>query len=100
MIADISRRACQFHHRRQRSRRRADRHPDVAKISFTGSTATGKKVMASAANTLKRITLEFGGNDAGIVLDDVDPKNRASDLRWRLPEQRPGLRRDQAPLCA
>jgi len=52
-------------------------HPDIRKISFTGSTATGKKVMASAAETLKRITLELGGNDAGIVLDDVDPKKIA-----------------------
>ncbi len=49
-------------------------HPDVAKISFTGSTATGKKVMASAADTLKRLTLELGGNDAAIVLDDADPE--------------------------
>lgn len=48
-------------------------HPDIAKISFTGSTATGKKVMATAADTLKRVTLELGGNDAAIVLDDVDP---------------------------
>lgn len=48
-------------------------HPDVAKIAFTGSTATGKKVMAAAAGTLKRVTLELGGNDAAIVLDDVDP---------------------------
>jgi acyl-CoA reductase-like NAD-dependent aldehyde dehydrogenase len=48
-------------------------HPDVAKVSFTGSTATGKKVLASAAGTLKRVTLELGGNDAAIVLDDVDP---------------------------
>lgn len=52
-------------------------HPDVAKISFTGSTATGRKVMASASNTLKRVTLELGGNDAGIVLGDVDPKKVA-----------------------
>lgn len=52
-------------------------HRDVAKISFTGSTVTGKKVMASAADTLKRLTLELGGNDAGIVLDDVDPKKVA-----------------------
>jgi len=52
-------------------------HPDIRKISFTGSTATGKKVMASAAETLKRITLELGGNDPGIVLDDVDPKKIA-----------------------
>ncbi|HEY4258712.1 MAG TPA: aldehyde dehydrogenase family protein [Schlesneria sp.] len=49
-------------------------HADVAKIAFTGSTATGKKVMASAAGTLKRITLELGGNDAAIVLGDIDPK--------------------------
>ena len=55
-------------------------HPDVRKISFTGSTATGAKVMAGAAATLKRITLELGGNDAGIVLDDVDPKTAAPQL--------------------
>ncbi|KRB85537.1 aldehyde dehydrogenase [Sphingomonas sp. Root710] len=53
------------------------RHPDVRKISFTGSTATGIKVMAGAAGTLKRLTLELGGNDAGIVLDDADPKKIA-----------------------
>jgi len=41
------------------------KHPDIRKISFTGSTATGQKVMASTAQTLKRITLERGGNDAG-----------------------------------
>ena len=52
-------------------------HPDVRKISFTGSTATGAKVMAGAAGLLKRITLELGGNDAGIVLNDVDPKETA-----------------------
>tara|TARA_R110000824_G_scaffold118960_15_gene272354 strand:+ start:45136 stop:46539 length:1404 start_codon:yes stop_codon:yes gene_type:complete len=55
-------------------------HPDVRKISFTGSTATGSKVMAGAAATLKRITLELGGNDAGIVLDDVNPKETAPAL--------------------
>ncbi|WP_294336409.1 aldehyde dehydrogenase family protein [uncultured Sphingomonas sp.] len=48
-------------------------HPDIAKVAFTGSTATGKKVMASAAESVKRVTLELGGNDAAIVLDDVDP---------------------------
>ena len=56
------------------------KHPDIRKISFTGSSATGKKVMASAAQTLKRITLELGGNDAGIVLDDVDPKKVAPGI--------------------
>ncbi len=48
------------------------RHPDVAKIAFTGSTATGRRVMASAAETIKRVTLELGGNDAAIVLEDAD----------------------------
>jgi len=52
-------------------------HPDVAKIAFTGSTATGRKVMASAAGTIKRVTLELGGNDAAIVLDDVDAATAA-----------------------
>jgi acyl-CoA reductase-like NAD-dependent aldehyde dehydrogenase len=47
-------------------------HPDIAKITFTGSTQTGRKVMAQAAATLKRLTLELGGNDPAIVLDDTD----------------------------
>nr|WP_254911398.1 aldehyde dehydrogenase family protein [Sphingomonas sp. CDS-1] len=47
-------------------------HPQIAKVSFTGSTATGKRVMASSAGTLKRLTLELGGNDAAIILDDAD----------------------------
>ena len=55
-------------------------HPDVAKVGFTGSTATGKKVMAAAADTIKRLTLELGGNDAAIVLDDVDPVEAAAHV--------------------
>ena len=55
-------------------------HPDIDKISFTGSTPTGKRIMASSADTLKRLTLELGGNDAAIVLDDVDPKAQAENL--------------------
>ncbi|MDZ7825729.1 MAG: aldehyde dehydrogenase family protein [Gammaproteobacteria bacterium] len=47
-------------------------HPGFDKISFTGSTATGKSVMKSASADLKRMTLELGGNDAAIVLPDVD----------------------------
>src|ERR1700722_8673812 len=55
-------------------------HPDVAKVAFTGSTATGRKVMASVAGTIKRLTLELGGNDAAIVLDDVDVKEVAAKV--------------------
>ncbi len=49
-------------------------HPDVSKISFTGSTATGKKVMASSSCNLKRVTLELGGNDPAIILPGTDYK--------------------------
>jgi acyl-CoA reductase-like NAD-dependent aldehyde dehydrogenase len=47
-------------------------HADVDKVSFTGSTAVGRKVMASGAQTLKRVVLELGGNDGAIVLQDAD----------------------------
>ncbi len=47
-------------------------HPDVQKVTFTGSTPTGKRIMESAAGNLTRCTLELGGNDAGIVLPDVN----------------------------
>ncbi len=57
-------------------------HPDINKISFTGSTATGRKIMESSSGTLKRITLELGGNDPAIVLPDVDPKSIAQELFW------------------
>lgn len=46
--------------------------PDVAKISFTGSTATGKTILRSAAETFKRVTLELGGKSPTIILDDAD----------------------------
>jgi acyl-CoA reductase-like NAD-dependent aldehyde dehydrogenase len=55
-------------------------HPGIDKIVFTGSTPTGKKIMQSSAGNLKRLTLELGGNDAGIVLPDVDPKEVAAKL--------------------
>ncbi|HRO15969.1 MAG TPA: aldehyde dehydrogenase family protein [Paracoccus sp. (in: a-proteobacteria)] len=55
-------------------------HPGIAKISFTGSSETGRKVMASAAETIKRITLELGGNDAPIVLPGADPDTVAPGL--------------------
>ncbi|WP_116087623.1 aldehyde dehydrogenase family protein [Tropicimonas sp. IMCC34011] len=57
-------------------------HPGIAKIVFTGSCATGQKVMRSAAETMKRLTLELGGNDAGIVLPDADPAQIAEGLFW------------------
>ena len=52
-------------------------HPDVAMISFTGSTVTGRRVMESASGSLKRLLLELGGNDAAIILDDADVKEVA-----------------------
>ncbi len=55
-------------------------HPGIAKMVFTGSTPTGRHIMQNAASTLKRLTLELGGNDAGIVLPDVDPKAIAAKL--------------------
>ena len=57
-------------------------HPGFTKISFTGSTATGRKVMAGAAATLKHLTLELGGNDAAIVLPDVNVETVAKCIFW------------------
>jgi len=48
------------------------RHPDVAKVSFTGGTATGKKIFAEAAGTVKKLTLELGGKSPLLVFDDAD----------------------------
>jgi acyl-CoA reductase-like NAD-dependent aldehyde dehydrogenase len=55
-------------------------HPGVDKIIFTGSTRTGRGIMRTAASSLKRLTLELGGNDAGIVLPDVDVDDVAPRL--------------------
>jgi len=55
-------------------------HPGIQKISFTGSSATGKRVMMSAARTLKVVTLELGGNSATIVCPDVDVKKVAPSV--------------------
>ncbi|MEV8273033.1 aldehyde dehydrogenase family protein [Microbacterium sp. NPDC077184] len=57
-------------------------HPDVAKVMFTGSTATGRKIIESSAGNLARLTLELGGNDAGIVLPSADPQAIAQDVFW------------------
>lgn len=48
------------------------RHPDIAKISFTGSTAVGKAIARGAADTFKRVTLELGGKSPNLLLDDAD----------------------------
>jgi acyl-CoA reductase-like NAD-dependent aldehyde dehydrogenase len=75
-------------------------HPDVAKVAFTGSTATGKKVMASVAGTLKRLMLELGGNDAAIVLDERRSEGgRAEAVRGRHREFWSILSRHKAALC-
>ncbi|RZJ76693.1 MAG: aldehyde dehydrogenase family protein [Flavobacterium sp.] len=57
-------------------------HPGFAKISFTGSTQTGRRVMAGGAATLKHLTLELGGNDAAIVMPDVDVQLVAKAIFW------------------
>jgi acyl-CoA reductase-like NAD-dependent aldehyde dehydrogenase len=57
-------------------------HPGVHKIAFTGSIVTGKRVMSEASQTLTRLTLELGGNDAGIILADADVAQIAGDLFW------------------
>ncbi|BCW50122.1 hypothetical protein StoSoilB13_24640 [Arthrobacter sp. StoSoilB13] len=57
-------------------------HEAIGKVMFTGSTATGKAIIRSSADTVKRLTLELGGNDAGIVLPDADPKAIAEGLFW------------------
>ena len=57
-------------------------HPDIAKIVFTGSTATGRRIVESSAANLARLTLELGGNDAGIVLPGTDVEAVADTLFW------------------
>lgn len=57
-------------------------HPGIAKIMFTGSTAAGKAIIRNSADTVKRLTMELGGNVAGIVLPDADPQAIAQDLFW------------------
>ena len=61
---------------------RLTEHPAIGKIMFTGSTAAGIAIIKSSADTVKRLTMELGGNDAGIVLPDADPKAIAEDLFW------------------
>ena len=58
------------------------RSPKIGKIMFTGSTPVGKRIIEASAPNVTRLTLELGGNDAGIVLPDVDPAKIAEDLFW------------------
>src|SRR5829696_6151056 len=54
-------------------------HPDVAKVAFTGSTEVGKGIMAGAADTIKRVTLELGGKSANVVFADADLEKAAAE---------------------
>lgn len=58
------------------------RSPKINKIMFTGSTPVGKRIIEASAPNVTRLTLELGGNDAGIVLPDADPAAIAEDLFW------------------
>ena len=57
------------------------RHPDVATVSFTGSTRAGKRIATLASETLKRVTLELGGKSANILLDDLDDESFEAAVR-------------------
>ncbi len=57
-------------------------HPAIGKVMFTGSTAAGREIIKSSTGSIKRLTLELGGNDAGIVLPDADPAAIAEGLFW------------------
>src|SRR5699024_11364662 len=72
-----------FSSRRRHTRSKRDWSSDVCSSDlFTGSTETGRKIVESTAASLARVTLELGGNDAGIVLDDVNAKEIAEGLFW------------------
>src|SRR5699024_3482366 len=68
------------------------KHPDVNKIAFTGSTATGTSIMKEAANTMKRVTLELGGKSPNIVLPDAD-------LEKTIPGVFSGIMANQGEVC-
>src|ERR671920_193930 len=64
--------------------RRLVEHPDVAKIGFTGSTEVGRQVMAGAAKTVKRVTLELGGKSANVVFADADLERAATSAPYAV----------------
>ena len=74
--------------------------PRVDVVSFTGSTATGRRVMELAAATVKRVFLELGGKSATIVLDDADFSTRAAGRLCGVLPRRPGLRDTDAAAAA
>jgi len=77
------------------------RHPQVAKIGFTGDTATGKRIMSLASDTVKQVGLELGGNNAFIVLADADIDSAVEGAVWSAFFQfRPGLRSGRPVLCS
>lgn len=55
-------------------------HPDVRKIAFTGSIETGRIIMAAASRCIKSVTMELGGNDPALVLDDAEPPQFADSI--------------------
>jgi betaine-aldehyde dehydrogenase len=59
-------------------------HPDVAKIAFTGSTEVGRRVMETAAGTIKRVTLELGGKSANVIFADADLESAASSAPYAV----------------
>ncbi|CAI6041256.1 unnamed protein product [Clonostachys chloroleuca] len=68
-------------------------HPDINKISFTGSTPTGKEIMKTASNTMKRVTLETGGKSPMIILDDADLEQA---IEWA----HSGIMYNQGQVCS
>ena len=63
---------------------RMSAHPDIDKITFTGSTPTGRRIMVRAGGSLKKLTLELGGNDAGIILPGTDIEPLLESLFWGI----------------
>ncbi|MGU3376508.1 aldehyde dehydrogenase family protein [Chryseobacterium sp. M5A1_1a] len=57
-------------------------HPEVGKIMFTGSIATGKKIIESSVKNMARLTLECGGNDAGIIVPGLDVAKHIENIFW------------------
>ena len=76
-------------------------HPQIAKIAFTGSTATGRRIVQASAGNLKKVQLELGGKGANIVFDDANSGRGRERLGLGdLPQSGPGLHRRLAPDAA